>query len=166
MNKGAEFSPCRRYRYSLLRTWQPAGGFAMFVGLNPSTADETVDDPTIARCVAFSKAWGFGGLLMTNLFAYRATQPADMKAQADPVGPENDAYLVRLADQAQVVVAAWGTYGAFLGRDQQVRGLLGRKLHYLRLTKDGHPGHPLYLPGNLRPVEWTAGVCESTHRKG
>lgn len=154
MKRSAEFSPCRRYRYALLRAWQPDRGFAMFVGLNPSTADETSDDPTIRRCIGFAKAWGYGALCMTNLFGYRATQPADMLAQADPVGPENDAYLLSMAAKADVVVAAWGTEGTFLKRDEHVRVLLGRKLHYLRLTKHGHPGHPLYLPADLQPVEW------------
>lgn len=104
---GAEFSPCRRYRYGLYRGWQLGTGFAMFVGLNPSTADETADDPTIRRCIAFARAWGYGALFMANLFAYRATNPTEMLAQADPVGPENDATLARLAAQADVVVAAW-----------------------------------------------------------
>jgi hypothetical protein len=153
MKRGAEFSPCRRYRYALMRMWNPGTGCAMFVGLNPSTADENVDDPTIRRCIAFSKAWGFGGLLMTNLFAYRATQPADMLAQDDPVGPDNDASLRRLAAKAGVVVAAWGTHGTHGGRHRAVRDMLPG-LHYLRLTKDGHPGHPLYLPASLRPVAW------------
>lgn len=159
MKHGAEFSPCRRYRYALLRAWQPEAGFAMFVGLNPSTADETTDDPTVRRCVAYAKAWGYGALCMMNLFAYRATQPADMLAQADPVGPESDTYLLRMAAQADVVVAAWGTHGAHLKRNDHVRFLLGGRLHYLRLTKDGHPGHPLYLPKNLKPVPWMTGAA-------
>jgi hypothetical protein len=125
----------------------------MFIGLNPSTADETVDDPTIRRCVAFAKAWGYGALCMANLFAFRATEPTDMKKAADPVGWENDAYLRRLAGEAGVVVAAWGTHGTYKGRDQSVR-LLVPGLHYLRLTINGHPGHPLYLPASLRPQPW------------
>lgn len=152
MERTAHLSPCRRYRYALWRRWGE-GPHAMFVGLNPSTADETADDPTIRRCIAFARAWGFGALCMTNLFAYRATQPADMLVQDDPVGPENDAYLRRLAAEAGVVVAAWGTHGTHGGRHRVVRDMLPG-LHYLRLTKDGHPGHPLYLPASLRPVEW------------
>lgn len=125
----------------------------MVVGLNPSTADETDDDPTIRRCIAFAGAWGFGGLLMTNLFAYRATQTAELLAQADPIGPENDRHLAEGARTSAVVVAAWGTLGNHLGRDALVRSMLPR-LHYLRLTKDGHPAHPLYLPAGLEPVVW------------
>jgi hypothetical protein len=107
----------------------------------------------IRRCIAFARAWGYGAMCMANLFAYRATQPADMLAQDDPVGPENDAYLRRLAAEAGVVVAAWGTHGTHGGRHNAVRAMMPG-LHYLRLTKDGHPGHPLYLPASLRPVEW------------
>ena len=153
MERGAVFSPCRRYRYALHRVWEPASGVAMFVGLNPSTADEKADDPTIRRCIAFARAWGYGALCMTNLFAYRATDPADMKKAPDPIGWENDSTLSAWAHDAGVVVAAWGAHGTYKRRDQSVR-LLVPGLHYLRLTKDGHPGHPLYLPKNLQPVAW------------
>jgi hypothetical protein len=152
MERGARLSPCRTYRYALWRRWGD-GPHAMFVGLNPSTADETADDPTIRRCIAYARAWGYGALCMANLFAYRSTQPADMLAQDDPVGPENDGYLRRLAAEAGVVVAAWGTHGTHGGRHRAVRAMLPG-LHYLRLTKDGHPGHPLYLPASLRPAAW------------
>lgn len=152
VQRTAHLSPCRRYRYALWRRWGD-GPHAMFVGLNPSTADETADDPTIRRCIAYARAWGYGALCMANLFAYRATQPADMLAQDDPVGPDNDAYLRRLAAEAGVVVAAWGTHGTHGGRHRAVLDMLPG-LHYLRLTKDGHPGHPLYLPASLRPVAW------------
>lgn len=145
------FSPCRTYRYTLWREWIGGEGYAMFVGLNPSTADETQDDPTIRRCIAFAKAWGYSGLCMTNLFAYRATLPENMKAAADPVGPENDAHLMAMADSAGVIVAAWGVHGAHQGRDAAVLRLLP-DLYCLALTKDGHPGHPLYLPKTLRPI--------------
>lgn len=125
----------------------------MFVGLNPSTADETQDDPTIRRCIAYAKAWGFDALCMTNLFAYRATQPEDMLAQEDPIGVDNDAHLVALAATAGVVVAAWGTHGVHLGRDASVRAALSN-LHFLKLTHSGQPGHPLYLPKTLTPIPW------------
>lgn len=163
-SSGAEFSPCRKYRYALYRFW---GGkwseYAMFVGLNPSTADETLDDPTIRRCISFAKDWGYGGLYMTNLFAYRATQPEDMKRADDPVGPDNDYWLRKIAGQASVVVAAWGTHGTYGGRHSAVRAMLPN-LHCLRLTKDGHPSHPLYLPKKLRPLAWTSVKVEGTER--
>lgn len=151
---GTVFSPCRQYRYELWRKWGSLSStYAMFVGLNPSTADETTDDPTIRRCIAYAKAWGYGGLCMTNLFAFRATDPKVMMAADDPVGPDNDEHLHSAASSAGVVVAAWGVHGTFGGRHRTVRDRL-QNLHYLRLTKDGHPGHPLYLPANLRPVRW------------
>lgn len=156
--KGAHFSPCRLYRYSLWRSWAglfgTGKGFAMFIGLNPSTADETQDDPTIRRCIGYAKAWGYEGLMMTNLFGWRATNPADMLAQEDPVGPENDRHLVELAAGAGIVIAAWGAHGAHLDRGTQVRQLLPRQLYYLRMTAGGQPGHPLYLPKDCAPQEW------------
>jgi hypothetical protein len=153
MLRSADLSTCGQYRYSLTREWSQSGGLVLFIGLNPSTADAMKDDPTIRRCASFAEAWGYGGLLMANLFAYRATDPADMLDVLDPVGPTNDACLRRMASKARLVVAAWGTHGTHLGRDAQVRAMLPR-LHYLRLTKDGHPGHPLYLPGHLTPTLW------------
>lgn len=152
MERGAYISPCGLYRYSLWRQWAP-GPQVMFVGLNPSTADATLDDPTIRRCIGFARAWGYGGLMMTNLFAWRATAPRDMMAAADPVGPDNDRVLQIAHAKAAITVAAWGAHGTFLSRHGAVRAMLPR-LHCLRLTKDGHPGHPLYLPASLQPVEW------------
>ena len=157
--KSATFSHCRTYRYALWRNWNGllpnAKGYAMFVGLNPSTADETADDPTIRRCIGFAQAWGYAGLCMTNLFAYRATDPRVMRAAPEPVGEDNDWTLQVLAETAGVVVAAWGAHGTHRSRDAAVRKMLP-DLHYLRLTKDGHPGHPLYLPASLQPVLWQA----------
>ena len=152
MNSTATLSPCRTYRYSLTREWG-SGLAVLFVGLNPSTADETLDDPTIRRCISFARDWGYARLHMANLFAFRATAPRDMKNASDPVGPENDRHLLALANDSALTVAAWGVHGTFGGRHNAVRGMLPR-LHYLRLTKDGHPGHPLYLPRTLKPVAW------------
>lgn len=154
----ATFSPDRVFRYDLWRRWIGGTGYAMFVGLNPSTADEVQDDPTVRRCIAFAKSWGYAALCMTNAFAFRATDPADMMAAADPVGPENDHFLLARAKDAGVVVAAWGNTGVFLGRDRAVRALLPG-LSCLRLTGQGQPWHPLYLPGSLRPVRWAPAVA-------
>lgn len=153
MERGAYISSCGIYRYSLWRQWAQ-GPKVMFVGLNPSTADATLDDPTIRRCVGFAKAWGYAGLLMTNLFAWRATKPSDMLAAYRPVGPDNDRILQTSHSEAALTVAAWGAHGSHGGRDASVKAMLPN-LHYLRMTKGGHPGHPLYLPSSLRPVEWT-----------
>lgn len=146
----AVLSPCRCYRYELWRAWAQ-GATVVFIGLNPSTADEKEDDPTIRKCVAYAKRWGYAGLCMTNLFAFRATDPAAMMAASDPVGPNNDATLRRLYATLGVLVAAWGNDGKHLGRANQVMCILP-KLYCLRRNKDGSPAHPLYLPGNLRPV--------------
>ena len=155
MTKKTIFSDCRAYRYLLWREWIGGDGYAMFVGLNPSTADETKDDPTIRRCVGFAKAWGYAGLCMANLFAFRATNPMEMKATADPIGPDNDTHLADAGLGAGVIVAAWGAHGTHRQRNVEVLKMLHPNLTYLKLTKDGHPGHPLYLPSTLRPVPMT-----------
>ena len=148
------FSPCREYRYSLWREWDMSDSrYAMFVGLNPSTADEVNDDPTIRRCIGFAKAWGFGALCMANAFAYRATDPKVMKAAAFPIGGDNDRWLKSCAAEAGVIIAAWGVHGDHMGRDSQLKLLLPR-LQHLGLTKHGHPKHPLYLRGNTTPQAW------------
>jgi hypothetical protein len=147
------FSPCRAYRYSLWREWSGGNGYAMFVGLNPSTADEDQDDPTIRRCIAFAKSWGYSGLCMTNLFAFRATDPKDMKKADEPIGIDNNKHLITLANNAGIIIAAWGANGSYKARNEEVRSLLP-VLHCLKLTKDGHPGHPLYLPRTLTPIEF------------
>lgn len=127
----------------------------MFIGLNPSTADEVNDDPTVRRCIGYARRWGYGGLCMTNIFAYRATDPAVMKAHPAPIGEENDRYLLGCAAGAGVVVAAWGTHGAHMGRGDQVRRMLPALL-CLKSTQGGFPSHPLYLRKDLRPVPWPA----------
>lgn len=158
---GASFSKCERYRYTLWRTWREGGTRAMFIMLNPSTADENKLDPTVTRCRNFAEAWGYGGLLVCNIFAYRATKPQDMKAQNDPVGPCNDAILKSSAKtivrEGGVVICAWSQHGKLLGRAQTVRTMLFNasiKMHYLRMGAGGMPHHPLYLPADLVPTEW------------
>jgi hypothetical protein len=146
----AVLSPCRRYRYELWRRWSDAP-YVMFVGLNPSTADEALDDPTIRRCVGYAKRWNFGGSCMVNLFAYRATQPKDMLVQLDPIGPDNDLTLKTLSQGAGIVIAAWGKDGTHKGRDKQVIALMPR-LHCLKRNRDGTPAHPLYLKSDATPV--------------
>jgi len=153
MDKSAIFSDNRKYRYTLWRIWDLKSGYVMFIGLNPSTADENIDDPTVRRCIGFAKAWGYGALCMMNLFAYRATNPKDMIKSNNPVGSENDRFLTNMAVSANIVIAAWGTKGTFLQRDKAVISLITNK-HVLRFTKDGYPAHPLYLPKDLKPIKW------------
>jgi len=155
----AVYSPCERYRYALTRDWG-AGPRVLFVMLNPSTATETQNDPTVERCERRARALGYGGFRVCNIFAFRATDPRDMRAAADPVGPANDAAIVEGAARAACVVCAWGTHGAHLGRGAAVERLLrgtGRPLAHLGLTKDGHPRHPLYVGYATAPVPWGAG---------
>lgn len=149
----AIFSPCRQYRYTLWRWFRPGNRYVNFICLNPSTADETNDDPTVRRCINFAKDWGYDGLCVTNIFAYRATIVANMKAHPTPVGPENDMKLVAVAKEADLIICAWGQHGQFLGRSQEVLKLIDGPLHYLRMGKV-EPWHPLYLPGNLKPTPW------------
>lgn len=154
IRRAAVFSRCGAYRYSLTRRWT-AGPVVHFVMLNPSIASAEVDDPTARRVVNFAQIWGFGGLIVTNLFAVITSDPRVMMQAPDPIGPCNDEHILSAHLAAAATVAAWGTGGAHLGRGEEVRAMLP-DLHYLRLTKDGHPSHPLYLPGDLAPVRWVS----------
>lgn len=150
IKKDALFSQDRKYRYTLTRIWIPEKSYVCFVGLNPSTADENIDDPTVRRCINFAQAWGYGGLMMMNLFAFRSTDPKQLYTEIDPVGSQNDFYLQFVSAQAGITIIAWGVKGGFHARDMAVIKLLTRP-HYLTLTKDGYPGHPLYLKADLQP---------------
>ncbi len=148
----AEFSADHVYRYRLTRSWASGSRTLNVIGLNCSTATATVDDPTIRRCVGFAQRWGYGGLVMTNLFAYRATDPQAMRRAADPVGPENDRALLVAAGVAAMVLAAWGVHGRHRDRDQAVLRLLDQfPLWCLGVTKDDSPRHPLYVAGSTEP---------------
>lgn len=154
MNSGANFSRCRTFRYALWREWEIDKPKVLMIGLNPSTADATRNDPTIRRCIGFAREWGFGGLWVLNLFAYRATYPIDLKAAVDPVGPRNDEWIRRVARKVDRVVAVWGNDGGLLDRSTRVRSMLGDRLDVIRLNAGGEPAHPLYLPKGLKPVKW------------
>ena len=150
INSQAIFSHCRLYRYALWRTWNTEQPTVMFIGLNPSTADEVEDDQTIRRCMRFARGWGYGGLVMTNLFALRATNPKDMLAHPAPVGPKNDEYLQQLGDSVAARVACWGAWGGHRGRDNEVIRMLGA-LQCLGLTQAGQPRHPSRLLATTQP---------------
>jgi len=152
MDKTAAISACGQYRYRLTRSWDQERGILPIVMLNPSTADAEVDDPTIGRCISFARRDGFGGILVVNLFAFRAPAPDDMMAAADPVGPDNDVVLTSIfGTAAQLgipVLAAWGANGEYNNRADQVGRLalqLGARLVCLGRTAAGHPRHPLYV---------------------
>ncbi len=150
----ARLSPCRRYRFALWRTWDASLPRVMFIGLNPSTADETADDPTLVRCKNFARDWGFGGVCMANLFALRASDPRQLQYADDPVGRGNDRWLRRLYGEAGLVVAAWGNGGALLDRAAAVTAFLG-PLHCLQRNRSGQPAHPLYQRATAQPVPFT-----------
>ncbi len=153
----AVYSPCERYRYELTRIWEPAGDTALFVMLNPSTATEVQNDPTVERCERRARTLGFGAFRVCNIFAWRDTDPRRMRAVPDPVGPQNDAAILAGCHWAGTIVCAWGSHGAHLGRGPEVERLMrrtGRNLHHLGLTKAGHPKHPLYIGYAVAPRPW------------
>jgi hypothetical protein len=144
------------YRYALRRVWDDALGSVLFVMMNPSTADPFVDDPTVAKCQRYARAWGYGTLWVGNTFAYRATDQKQLLQVADPVGPANDEWLLKMAEQAGIIVLAYGKpHNDLRQRGRDVARLLmraGHKLHVLKLCIDGTPSHPLYLKGTLKPT--------------
>jgi hypothetical protein len=153
----AVYSDCEAYRYSLTRVWSNGPGRVVFVMLNPSTATEFQNDPTVERCERRARALGFHGFAVANIFAFRATDPRVMRAVADPVGPGNDAAILELAAWAGGVVCAWGTHGLHLGRGRVVEALLrgaGHRLLHLGLTQGGQPKHPLYIGYDQQPQVW------------
>lgn len=151
--KTAEFSPCRTWRYSLYRIWTFKKPIVLFVCLNPSTADENMDDPTVRRCIRYAYSWGYGGMIMANIFAFRATDPKDMRSVPDPIGPKNDLYLSHLSGHTEITLMAWGNHGVYLNRQEKAYNILKNK-HYLTMTNFGSPGHPLYLRKNLKPIRF------------
>lgn len=161
LQSGAVFSEDRVYRWLLWRLWgehtkRKPRRIVAFIGLNCSTATETENDPTVTRCINYARAWGFGGMFMLNAFAFRATDPRVMKAAANPVGVDNDKFLLMYAGQvSELVVACWGNHVTHRGRGEKMRELLaGRTVHCLGVNKSGEPVHPLYQPANVVPQIW------------
>lgn len=161
ITKGAMISKCQNYRYTLSRIWEARGAVCTFIMLNPSTADENTDDPTIRRCMGFARRLGCGSLWVVNLFAFRATSPSAMKAADDPVGPGNDIVLAETFTHARYtptpVIAAWGAHGDFKGRADAVAQMAldhSVTLQCLGRTTSGAPRHPLYLSNDAMPEPW------------
>ena len=150
MEKDAILSEDRKYRYVLSRIWDKSKPMVMIIGLNPSTADETEDDPTIRRCINFADSWGYGGVYMLNLFAFRATQPTDMFKAINPIGSQNDKYINDYAKRVDKVICAWGNDGNYKNRSSDITKQLDN-LFYLKMNKTGEPAHPLYLKSDLIP---------------
>ena len=151
---GAYFSQCGLYRYLLWRRWAHGSKVrqAMIIGLNPSMADEFQNDPTIRRCIQFAKDWGYGGLVMANVFAYRATRPVDLFAAKDPIGCKNDRLIQDVLKDCDVVIAAWGNHCP-TERQNAIAAMIEEPLYCLGCNQNGSPKHPLYLPKTtkLRP---------------
>lgn len=159
VDRSVEFSECRRYRYRLQIRWDdgPACNFLM---LNPSKADEIDNDPTVERCERRASSWGYGSLIVTNLFAWRSTDPAGLKQTDDPIGPDNDAAIIRAARESAIVICGWGEHGKIGSRAVIVRDLLWNnniQLHALNINTSGEPTHPLFLPYSLKPVPFSTG---------
>lgn len=153
----AVLSDCGRYRYTLLRVWDETNPRRVcWIMLNPSTADAATDDPTIRRCIGFSRSWGYGGMEVVNLFAYRATDPADLKAAPQAWGGMlTNWHMEQVVNRCEQVIVAWGAHGSYLDRDRAVCHTLrriGKPVFCLGTTAAGQPRHPLYLPGSTRPV--------------
>lgn len=152
----ATYSDCGTYRYHLARRWGD-GGSLLYILLNPSTATEVRNDPTIERCERRARALGHGGFAVVNLFAYRATRPADLRRAGDPIGPDNDAQLMAAASGAGRILCGWGAHGTLLGRGPEVEQLLrgaGHELWHLGRTQAGAPRHPLYVAYAQPPRPW------------
>jgi hypothetical protein len=164
MTRVVEFSADRKYRYRLLEPvgprkeilWPGVSGKVAFILLNPSTADEHANDPTVSRCFKRAFRMGFSQAEILNIFAWRSTDPKKLYVVADPVGADNDAWIIRGASCADLVICGWGRHGAHLNRGPNVVKLLrhrGVKLHCLGVNVDGTPKHPLYLPYETATVE-------------
>lgn len=153
MKKSAVISDCGHYRYVLRRVWDESKTLILFIALNPSTADGEKDDNTSRVCINYAKRWGYGGLLLGNLFAYRSTEREKLYGAADPVGPDNDGWLKELRDEAGAVVCAWGRAGGYRHRDRAVLSFLHQP-YCLTKLKSGYPGHPLYKSKELEPIPY------------
>lgn len=147
--QGAAISSCGKYRWTLYRTWSHEKPKVMFICLNPSTANADIEDATTRRLRTFAHGWGFGGYILVNLFAFRATDPEQLKHVEDPIGRDNDVFIKDLSPLCSEIVFAWGTNGSYKGRDKQVIARFPNA-KCIDLSKDGHPKHPLYLKGDLK----------------
>ena len=153
----AVYSDCEAYRYALTRVWDATGKRVTFVMLNPSTANEVQNDPTVERCERRARALGFGAFQVCNIFAFRATDPKVMRKATDPVGPANDEAIRKGCLWADQVICAWGTHGAYLSRGPAVEALVRateKPMAHLGLSKAGHPKHPLYISYQKQPEKW------------
>ncbi len=153
----AIFSNCEGYRFRLWRQWDSKKPFLCFVMLNPSTADEAKNDPTVERCEQRARRGGYGGVQIVNLFALRSTNPQALYTHPDPIGKGNDKAIVEACHESATVICAWGSHGKLKERGTQIAGILRQEqiiLHTLKMNNDGNPSHPLYLSYETAPVRW------------
>ena len=153
----ARYSDCEQYRYALTRVWKLEASRVVFVMLNPSTATEVQNDPTVERCERRARTLGFGGFQVVNIFAWRNTDPKKMRAAKDPIGPENDHTILESCQWGDQIIAAWGTHGAHLNRGSMVEKTLrksNKPVFHLGISKGGHPKHPLYIAYSQKPEQW------------
>lgn len=156
--RSAIFDSSNEYRYILSRKWNEKSQSAAFIMLNPSTADSNTDDNTIRRCIGFANSWGCGSLNVVNLFAYKATDPKLLRHAIDPVGKENDKYILQALSKSHIIIAAWGNNGHYLERDKKVLKLIkdnGYNVHCFEITKEGQPKHVLYVKKSTTPFCYT-----------
>lgn len=154
----ASFSPDRLYRFTLYRRWAEVGQEILFICLNPSTADEEYNDPTVWRCVNFARDWGYRGVWVGNLFGLRATNPAKLMTarfsrSVDLIGRTNSLVLRLMASRCAKVVYAWGNHGHLLNRGRQVVDMIGPGWCF-GVNKSGEPRHPLYVPRNAQLIRY------------
>lgn len=157
VERTAVFDQTGQYRYQLGRRWRAAGHSVTFVMLNPSRADASCDDPTLRSCMQFAWRWQYAALLVVNLFGYRTPHPQELKQASDPIGDDNDRYLLQAVEEADQVVLAWGNWGSLVERDRIVLNLLipyQSKLTYLQLNRSGQPRHPLYIKRSTLPQSY------------
>ena len=151
MNFSTIFSKNRIYRYTLVRHLSNSKKTVFFLCLNPSTADEVNNDPTVTRCIGYARDWGFGKLLLGNIFAIRSTDPNLLYNVDNPIGYENDKWIKNMAKYSDLIIGAWGNHGKLNSRSSQILNLISN-IHCLKKTKLGEPSHPLYLSKKLKPI--------------
>lgn len=159
MKKEAIISKCKKYRHWLTRSWDDKKELAAFIMLNPSTADDKIDDPTIKRCIDFAISWGFGGFVVVNLFDYRATDPKDLKKAEAPCSELANHFVKQAIEQCSLIVPAWGNHGDYLGRSTEIKSLIEsygfpEYFQCLGFNKTGEPKHPLYIKGDTQLIDY------------
>jgi hypothetical protein len=144
MKKGAHISIDKKYRYSLYRIWNDELPKVAFICLNPSIADDKIDDPTINRCIEFAKSWGYGGFYMLNLFAFRATNPSELTKVNDPIGMDNQNVILETITKVDKVICAWGNEGILLNQNKKILSIIENP-YCIKINSSGEPSHPLFL---------------------